>query len=272
MKTLYVTDLDGTLLRGDQTLSEFTRECVNSLVSKGMIFTYATARSLATARAALGELSASLAVVYNGAFTMDPESGKPMLSMAFSKKESDYLIQELLSFGESPRVFSLIDGKERFTYTPAHLHSLAAQEYFRTRKNDPRARLGEEKDLFEGEVFLISCSGSRESLLPAYEKLKDLCICHFYPDNYSPDYYLEFLPKGATKAAAVLRLKEYLGCDRVVAFGDGVNDISMFEIADECYAVEGAHPDLKAIATTVIGSNEEDGVAHWLLENAGFEV
>ena len=73
---------------------------------------------------------------------------------------------------------------------------------------------------------------------------------------------------GATKASAVLRLKEYLGCDRVVAFGDAENDISMFEIADECYAVENACDELKAIATGIIPSNEEDGVAKWLLENA----
>lgn len=38
----------------------------------------------------------------------------------------------------------------------------------------------------------------------------------------------------------------------------------MFEIADECYAVENAVDELKEIATAVIGNNNEDGVAHWL--------
>lgn len=51
-------------------------------------------------------------------------------------------------------------------------------------------------------------------------------------------------------------------------FGDAVNDISMFEAADECYAMENAVPELKAIATGVIGSNNEDGVARWLEENS----
>ena len=75
------------------------------------------------------------------------------------------------------------------------------------------------------------------------------------------------MPKAATKANAILQLKEILGCDKVVCFGDAENDIPMFQIADECYAVANAVPELKAIATGVIGSNAEDGVAKWLLEH-----
>ena len=49
-----------------------------------------------------------------------------------------------------------------------------------------------------------------------------------------------------------------------MAFGDSVNDIPMFKIADEAYAVENALPELKEYATAVIASNEEDGVAEFL--------
>ena len=72
------------------------------------------------------------------------------------------------------------------------------------------------------------------------------------------------MPKSTSKANAVLRLKEYLKAERVVVFGDGKNDVDMFEIADECYAVENAVEELKNIATAVIQSNNEDGVAKWL--------
>ncbi len=50
-------------------------------------------------------------------------------------------------------------------------------------------------------------------------------------------------------------------------FGDGKNDIDMFELEDESYAVQNAHEDLKRIATSIISSNDEDGVAKWLAEN-----
>ena len=72
------------------------------------------------------------------------------------------------------------------------------------------------------------------------------------------------MPENATKASAVNRLKKMLNCDYVIAFGDGVNDIEMFKLADEAYAVENAAPELKAFATDVIEGNNQDGVAKWL--------
>jgi len=66
---------------------------------------------------------------------------------------------------------------------------------------------------------------------------------------------------------AILKLKALLGCEKVVCFGDGRNDLSMFEIADACYAVGNAVDELKAIATGVIGKNDDDAVARWLLEH-----
>ena len=41
----------------------------------------------------------------------------------------------------------------------------------------------------------------------------------------------------------------------------------MFEVSDECYAVSNAVEELKAIATGVIESNEDDGVAKWLVDH-----
>ncbi len=74
----------------------------------------------------------------------------------------------------------------------------------------------------------------------------------------------------ATKANAVKQLREMLKCDRVIVFGDGKNDIDLFEAADEGYAVSNAHEELKQIATGIIRSNNEDGVAKWLEERLSF--
>ena len=52
--------------------------------------------------------------------------------------------------------------------------------------------------------------------------------------------------------------------NNLVVFGDGKNDIDMFELADESYAVQNAHEELKKYATAIISSNDEDAVAHWL--------
>ena len=63
-------------------------------------------------------------------------------------------------------------------------------------------------------------------------------------------------------------LKHYdIQPEETMAFGDGHNDIDMFEIADESYAVENACKELKEKATGVIGRHDQDAVARWLEEN-----
>ena len=74
------------------------------------------------------------------------------------------------------------------------------------------------------------------------------------------------MPRKATKYNAILKLKELLDCDKVISFGDSINDIPMFKISDECYAVANAADSLKEIATGVILDNNSDSVAKWLEE------
>lgn len=72
MKTLYVSDLDGTLLRKNETLSSYTIKIINALTSSGMLFSYATARSLNTAKKVTEGLNTHFPlIIYNGAFVKD---------------------------------------------------------------------------------------------------------------------------------------------------------------------------------------------------------
>ena len=77
------------------------------------------------------------------------------------------------------------------------------------------------------------------------------------------------MPKDTSKGTAARELKHMLGAEKLVVFGDAVNDLALFGEADERYAVANADPVLKAAATAVIGANDEDSVARWLEENAG---
>ena len=61
-------------------------------------------------------------------------------------------------------------------------------------------------------------------------------------------------------------IRELLGLERVICFGDSENDLSLFEAADESYAVANAVGSIKSVATAVIGHHDEDGVAHFLRE------
>lgn len=84
MKTLYVTDLDGTLLNTHDTINPYSIEIINRLVEQGMLFTYATARSQVSAAVVAKGLSAKIPViVYNGAFILNPATGEMLSELYF---------------------------------------------------------------------------------------------------------------------------------------------------------------------------------------------
>lgn len=266
-KVLYVTDLDGTLLRSDENISAYSCSVINKLVEKGMIFSYATARSLVTAKKVTSGINAAIPViVYNGASVIDNLSKAILISNFFSECESYNIEKALLEFGIYPIVYSYVDGIEKFSYLKEHTNS-GMDFFLNSRKDDIRRNPVESIDaLYRGNTFYFTCIGEETELLPVYDFLKDneSYNCIYQRDIYSDEQWLEILPSKATKTQAILQLKELLQCDKVVSFGDGKNDISMFKISDECYAVENADDELKAIATDIIESNELDGVARWL--------
>lgn len=272
MKTLYVTDLDGTLLRSDERTSGLTNHIINRLVERGLIFSYATARSYQTSHKVTQGLNASFPlIVYNGAMVIDNKSGDFLLKNFFDTEITD-VIENLMQHGIFPIVYAFIDGVEKFSYVPEKC-SVETKAFLDSRKNDKRDNpVTNETDLTVGEIFYITCIDSAEKLEPLYRKYAETYHCVFQEDIYTKYQWLEIMPKAASKANAIRQLKDYLNCQKVVVFGDGKNDIDMFEMADEAYAVSNAMEELKQIATAVIGSNNEDAVARWLDKYAKIEA
>ncbi|MBE7051292.1 MAG: hydrolase [Ruminococcaceae bacterium] len=266
-KTLYVSDLDGTLLRCDQTLSDYTAKTINSLVQKGIIFSYATARSFVTSKVLAKNITTNIPViVHNGTFIIENVTGKILYGNYFSLKETKYIYELLSQNGIYPMTHSYMDGIEKLSFCP-ELITDEVREFLSTRSGDERLRPVEASRLCDGDMFHFSCIGEGKKLKKMYDVLKDSFHCVYYLDIYSGDPWLEIYSKSSGKGNAILELKKILGCDRVVCFGDAVNDIPMFKICDEAYAVENADYELKKIATGVIEGNNCDGVAKWLTKN-----
>lgn len=266
MKTLYVSDLDKTLLRSSQTTSEFTNRDINQLVSDGMIFSFASARSYVTMKKVASGIDVKIPVIiYNGVFIVENGSGRILMSNTLPGAEE--IVKDLTESGIYPIVYSYIDGKEKFSYI-RNMTSKAEREFLDSRNDDIRNNpIDSVSDYCRGNPFYITCIDDWEKLHPFYEKYKSKYNCVFQRDSYSGEPWLEIMPAEASKANAALALKRMLGCDKLIAFGDGKNDIDLFRVADECYAVENAVDELKEISTDVIGCNDDDSVAKWLLKN-----
>ena len=269
--TLYVTDLDGTLLRSDATLSPYTISTINRLTEQGLAFTYATARSIESARPIAGELNLRLpAITRNGAVLADNATGKHLEKALFTEEEVA-LLKKLLP--ELPRCgfVSCFLGEEMFkAYVPGNLVPGMVQyaDYYR---DDPKMiPVKTLEEMFFGQPGYVTLIDDREKAALIYEKVRQYSgwECIFQKDTYWDEYWVEVCPRNCTKAKAILKMKEQYGFRKVVAFGDSVNDMPMFRAADEAYAVSNALEALKEIATGVIGGNNEDAVARFLESRA----
>ena len=87
--------------------------------------------------------------------------------------------------------------------------------------------------------------------------------------SYRGENWYAFLPEGAGKVQAIRELAKILdiSSDDIVAFGDDINDIEMLKMCGTGVAVTNAVPDVQAIADSVTLSNDEDGVAEWIIQN-----
>ena len=267
MKTLYVSDLDGTLLRNNKRTSSFTNSVINNLTERGMIFSYATARSLITAQKATAGILAKIPlIVYNGAFVIDNATKNILIANYFDTSVHEVL-DDLFENKVYPIVYAYIDGKEKFSFV-LELCTKGMQKFLDSRKGDVRTNpVNAVTNLKSGNLFYITCIDAPHKLKPLYEKYRNQYHCLYHTDIYTQDQWLEIMSLSASKANAIEQLKGYLHCDRVVAFRDGINDIDMFDLADECYAVDNAVDELKAMATDVIGNHNDDSVAKWLLQH-----
>ena len=272
---LYVTDLDGTLMRGDGTISDHTVRAINALVAQGMAFTYATARSIESARPIAGGLKLELpAITRNGCVLADNATGKHLEKALFTDEEIRLLKEKLPELPEYGFV-SCFEGEKMYRVCMAGKHTAGLRKYLDYYAKDPLLKTVDTfEDMFRGQPGYVTLIDDKEKAEPLYERMRQYpgWECLFQKDTYWDEYWVEICPRNCTKAKAVLKMKEQYGFRKLAVFGDSVNDLSMFRAADEAYAVANAIDEVKAAATEVIGSNNEDAVANTLARLAGREA
>ncbi|CAH1215256.1 Phosphatase YwpJ [Paenibacillus plantiphilus] len=270
MTTLYVSDLDGTLLNSRQVISEESRAILNELIDDGLQFTIATARSIDSAGKLLEGIRFKLPLIFiNGVFIYDPIAKRTIKSNLLSARHALDVITAYENHGLRPLVYTLDENAVPHIYYKG-IYNESEDNYItgRLQQGDSRFKLVDSyEECLRQSIITINAIDTQERLLPAYEAFYDheAMTCHFGPDIYTPGFHwLEIADCHANKREAVLFVKQYVGADKLVCFGDNLNDLSMFEAADEKYAVSNAHEQVIQVATATILSNEQHGVAAFL--------
>ena len=273
-QTLYVSDLDGTLLRSDGSLSAYSVRTLNRLIREDMHFTVASARGCGEIRYALAGLRLRLPVVaMDGAFVSDLATGRHLAVHALPPGIAHDLWALFDGRGFSPFLFTYDGRADRFYFTANSLRNDGMRRFHRKREIRQDPRLRHLTDLHAGlddqvVLFIVIDALPRIQALEREIRRRhgDAVQIHTHDHYDALWYHLMVLDARATKdhgVAALARLSDLAPC-RLVVFGDQANDIGMFRMADEAYAVVGAAPELTEHATAIIGSNDDDAVTRWL--------
>ncbi|MEU6092533.1 HAD family hydrolase [Streptomyces sp. NPDC047085] len=252
---LIATDLDGTLLRGDDTVSDRSLAALARATRAGARHLVVTGRPAPRVRPLLDALGRTgLAVCGQGAQVYDAGADRLLWSVRLDRELAEVALGKIEA--EVGQVYAAVDqdGVDGLT--------LIEPGYLMPHPTLPAVRVGRRDDLWcepISKVLLRHHSLSDDELAATARAV----VGSLATVTMSGPGTVELQPCGVTKATGLALAAEYLGieAERALAFGDMPNDIPMFDWAGRGVAMANAHPELKAVADEVTKSNEDDGIA-----------
>ncbi|MGR6317097.1 Cof-type HAD-IIB family hydrolase [Micromonospora soli] len=253
------TDLDGTLLRSDSTLSDRTRKALRITRAAGVRVVAATARPARVIEDLFGsEDLIDLALCGNGAVRYEVGSHQILITHPLREEVTRQVMAE---------VSRLVPGAG-FAVETGH-HALFEPGYrYRPTLDSDRVPVATLAELVADPLVKIMVWLPDQDPDAAWERLRpglDQLVECTWSTERAP---LEIAAPGVSKAAALATLCQDWTVDpaEVIAFGDGPNDLPMLAWAGTPYAVANAHAAVLAATPNHTAGNDEDGVARVLEE------
>lgn len=274
-KTLYVSDLDGTLLQPDARLTDFARNSLNQMIDEGLLFTVASGRQLLSIQDVLAGLNLRLPIVEkDGAFVSDFHTGEHFLRRDILRETAVSILDTILAKGLSPFLNTSDGLRDKLCYDI--IENDGARWYLERRQffKDPRLSQSNLRHAVTNEHtvgFIVI--GHETELVPLFDELMalfpDELSGYVQANHYSPGWHWMALHHIASqKSHGIAHLQEMMDLTEVelVVFGDQLNDLPMISAAHRGIAVGNAETAVKQAANFTIGSNLDDSVVKFIME------
>ncbi len=251
---LLAFDLDNTIITADDRLPEEIARAIRSAKDKGHTVCVLTGRPHSSAIEFVEQLGVTYYSVNNGALVVG--NGEVLERIVIPEREVRSLAERYTGDERLEYAFMLGDTiyvrnpkDERWTW--AHTSNRNVEPF-------------EHREVTEADKIVFSTDGRGEVMMRDIEVAHPELVLYLWGDGF-----LEVTGKGAHKGAALGRLSQTLCIPQseTVAFGDGVNDVTMLQWAGRSVAVGHAYEEVKDVADEHIPSPEEGGVARWLERN-----
>ena len=248
---MIVTDLDGTLLRTDKTISERTKTALNKCRNAGIKVAYATGRGGSEKKLVPSHMFDAM-ITMNGACGMIGDSAfykrsipyqtaRPIL-MACHENGINITTQHNSRHYSNFIVSDYLPNIKDFEVVDFSRHELDAEKIYSPNPTPEQRRFIDR--LLPGEIYSVATQ-----------------------DIAGP--FLHIGHKEATKAKAISALAQLwdIAPAEIVAFGDDLNDIDMLSYVGTGVAMANALDEVKAVCKFTCPGNDSDGVAVWVEEN-----
>ena len=253
--SLVISDVDGTLLTGDKSLTDLAKASVQRLYKAGIGFTITSSRPSIGMRFLIEPLAISLPVgAFNGSAIIDPQM-KPIEEHLIPTSAVERSLAILNEFGVDIWLFT---NDRWLTRNPNG-------EYVQHEKRTIRAEPAVVTDFspFLSATCKIVGSCSDAPHLERCEKAIQEALGRQATAIRSQTYYLDITPPGYDKGTFVQSMAQRLGIstNAVATIGDMQNDLAMFRVSGLSIAMGNAADNVKQQATYVTTSNEREGFA-----------
>jgi Cof subfamily protein (haloacid dehalogenase superfamily) len=257
---LVASDIDGTLIRGDGSLSKRTVDVIDRLTDRGVPVVLVTGRPVRWLRQLYDQMAEPVpAVCANGAIVYDPDTDEVLFANPLSV---DLLLEVTKKLREAVPDIVLaveVENGRSFWYEEAWPLNWDGEH------KSVRVLATPEELTSVPAVKLLARSAGREP--DAFYELVGKTLGPLAETTHSSSTALvEISAAGVTKAAGLAWLCEREGFTAadVIAFGDMPNDVPMLTWAGHSVAMGNAHPAVREVADEVTLTNDEDGVAAYL--------
>jgi len=273
-KTLYVSDLDGTLLNKDAALSAYTKNALNRLISSGVHFTIATGRTTDAAKVIMAGVDLNVPVIsFNGAIISNVTEESSIKVYRLSAGAIKETIAALRAHGVSGLMYVYENnGLIAYYESLKQKHIINFIEERKSRYHSVFRQVEDLNAISPAHVMYFTIVDARSRIQPVYDAMQKTpgIEMTLIQDTYHDDtWFMEVYSGGASKQSAVSYLREVYGYDEIIGFGDNVNDLPMFDACDVCVAVDNGVEEVKAAAGYICESHERDGVVKWIEARTG---
>lgn len=253
---LIATDLDGTLLNSRGEVSARNVAALRAAHAAGVIIVFATGRPAVVASREIAAVGAAVGygVMANGSMICTLPDGEQLHSIGFPSTLAVAAIQRLRS--HDPLFGFALATDRGFTEEVGFAERMPVHH---RRETVDDVLVGHDGATEAIKLLAFHHSHSAVELLDIIPPIlgTDLVVSHMGTEA------VELGPVGADKGAGLRWLCAHVGVDAadVMVFGDQINDLAMFEFAGRSVAVGNAPAVVRAAATEVTASNDDDGVA-----------